>query len=71
MDAADTMFSYLCSYGVPFGVIAAGAIFVLLDGMGIGALLSGYLIMPTLTAFYENLEELLIHVRESCQNKHN
>ena len=64
MDAADTMFSYLCSYGVPFGVIGAGAIFVLLDGMGIGALLSGYLIMPTLTAFYENLEELLIHVRK-------
>lgn len=64
MGAADLVFSYLCAYGVPLCVIAMGAILILNGSMGIGVLLAGYLVMPTLTNFYENFEELVLNIHK-------
>ena len=59
-SAADQVFGYLCTYGVALGVITIGALLVAGGSMSIGALLTGYLIMPTLTRFYEYVEELIL-----------
>ncbi|MDE7209983.1 MAG: hypothetical protein K2O03_00905, partial [Lachnospiraceae bacterium] len=64
MDAQDMVFAYFCAYGVPLGVIAVGALLILGGGMGIGALLSGYLVIPTLTSFYGDFEELILNARK-------
>ena len=60
LSAADQVFGYLCTYGVPLGVITIGALLVAGGTMSIGALLAGYLIMPTLTQFYEYIEALML-----------
>lgn len=63
-DGADAMFSYLCTYGVPLGVIAVGALLIAGGSMGMGALLAGYLIMPSITRFYRYFEELVLNSRK-------
>ena len=64
LDAQDSMFAYLCAYGVPLGVIAVGALLIVSGNMGIGALLAGYLIMPTVTEFYQYFESLILNLHE-------
>lgn len=60
LDAADQVFGYVCTYGVSLGVITLGALLIAGGMMSIGALLAGYLIMPTLTQFYEYFEALIL-----------
>lgn len=64
MNAMDAMFEYLCTYGVPLGVIAAGALLIAGGNMGVGTLLAGYLIMPTITKFYRYFESLILNHHE-------
>ena len=64
MNAMDAMFEYLCTYGVPLGVIAAGALLIAGGNMGVGTLLAGYLIMPTITKFYRYFEALILNHHE-------
>ena len=64
MNAMDAMFEYLCTYGVPLGVIAAGALLSAGGNMGVGTLLAGYLIMPTITKFYRYFESLILNHHE-------
>ena len=64
MNAMDAMFEYLCTYGVPLGVIAAGALLIAGGNMGVGTLLAGYLIMPTITKFYRYFEALILNRHE-------
>lgn len=64
IDGADAMFGYLCTYGVPLGAAAAGALLIAGGRMGAGALLAGCLIMPTVTAFYETFAGLILNFHE-------
>ena len=64
MNAMDAMFEYLCTYGVPLGVIAVGALLIAGGNMGVGTLLAGYLIMPTITKFYRYFESLILNHHE-------
>ncbi len=64
MNAMDAMFEYLCTYGVPLGAIAVGALLIAGGNMGVGALLAGYLIMPTITEFYKYFESLILNRHE-------
>lgn len=64
MNAMDAMFEYLCTYGVPLGVIAVGALLIAGGNMGVGTLLAGYLIMPTITKFYRYFEALILNRHE-------
>lgn len=64
MNAMDAMFEYLCTYGVPLGAIAVGALLIAGGNMGVGALLAGYLIMPTITEFYRYFESLILNRHE-------
>ncbi len=64
MNAMDAMFEYLCTYGVPLGVIAVGALLIAGGNMGVGTLLAGYLIMPTITKFYRYFEALILNHHE-------
>lgn len=61
MNAMDAMFGYLCTYGVTLGAIAVGALLIAGGKMGVGALLAGYLIMPTVTIFYQYFESLILN----------
>lgn len=63
-DGMDALFSYLCTYGVPLGVIAVGALLLSVGSLDVGALLTGVLVMPTVTRFYEFLEGLILRRRE-------
>ncbi len=65
-DGMDALFSCLCTYGVPLGVIAAGALMLSRGSLGVGALLTGVLVMPTVTRFYQLLEELILQLREEA-----
>lgn len=64
MNAMDAMFEYLCTYGVPLGAIAVGALLIAGGNMGVGTLLAGYLIMPTITEFYRYFESLILNRHE-------
>lgn len=64
MNSMDAMFGYFCTYGVPLGVIAVGALLIAGGNMGVGALLAGYLIMPTVTQFYQYFESLILSRHE-------
>jgi ABC-type bacteriocin/lantibiotic exporter with double-glycine peptidase domain len=61
MNAMDAMFGYLCTYGVTLGAIAVGALLIAGGKMGVGTLLAGYLIMPTVTIFYQYFESLILN----------
>lgn len=62
MDGTDAMFGYLCTYGLPVVVIGIGSAMIAGGQMSLGALLAGYLMLPTLTRCYENLETLILNV---------
>ncbi len=64
MNAMDATFEYLCTYGVPLGAIAVGALLIAGGNMGVGTLLAGYLIMPTITEFYRYFESLILNRHE-------
>lgn len=64
--AMDAVFSFLSAYGAPLGAIAVGALLVSANRMGVGTLLSGYLVMPTLTEFYRYGAMLLRERREEA-----
>lgn len=63
-DAMDSVFGFICTYGVPLGTITAGAALISVGKMGLGTLLAGYLIMPTVTELYSYIEELILQSRE-------
>lgn len=64
MNAMDEVFGYLCTYGVPLGAIAVGALLIASGNMSVGTLLAGYLIMPTITEFYKYFESLILNHHE-------
>lgn len=55
IQATRDIFTYLCSYGNALGVIFVGAILVLTGKMSVGALMTGYLLLPILTSFYRTI----------------
>lgn len=61
MDGTDAMFGYLCTYGLPVAVIGVGAVWIARGQLSLGGLLAGYLMLPTLTRCYENLETLILN----------
>lgn len=64
LEAVREVFDYLCNYGASLGVIFAGAILVLGGHMGVGALMTGYLLLPTLTSFYSTIAEQVEDIRK-------
>lgn len=63
-DAMDAVFGFICTYGVPLGTISFGAVLIFLEKMGLGTLLAGYLMLPTITDFYRFIEGLILQNRE-------
>lgn len=47
-NAVSTVFQYLCDYGVPVSSVLIGAILVVRGQLTVGALLGGYLLIPTI-----------------------
>lgn len=62
--AVRVVFDYLCSYGAALGVIFAGALLIHSGAMSVGALMTGYLLLPTLTSFYQDLAGQLEEIRK-------
>lgn len=55
VSATRVVFDYLCSYGTALGVIFVGALLILVGKMTVGSLMTGYLMLPTLTYFYRTI----------------
>lgn len=55
LEAIRAIFTYLCDYGAALAVIGIGALLVLNGRMGVGALMTGYLLLPTLSSFYSTI----------------
>ena len=53
--AIRAVFDYICGYGASLGVIFVGAVLVLTGKMRVGALMTGYLLLPTLASFYRTI----------------
>lgn len=53
--AVRVVFDYLCSYGAALGVVFIGALLVLKGEMSVGALMTGYLLLSPLGAFYRTI----------------
>ncbi len=64
LDGADAMFQYLCTYGIPLGVFAVGALRISAGALEIGMLLAGFLFLPTVTTFYRYAEGLVLQRQE-------
>ncbi len=64
LDGADAMFQYLCTYGIPLGIFAVGAIRMAAGTLEMGMLLAGFLILPTVTTFYRYAEGLVLQRQE-------
>lgn len=62
--AAQVVFDYVCSYGTVLGVIFVGAVLVLANRMSVGSLMTGYLLLPTLTAFYSAVSDQLEEIQK-------
>lgn len=52
VEAVRAVFSYIYTYGTSLGAILAGSLLVWADQMSVGALMTGYLLLPTLTRAY-------------------
>ena len=52
VDAIRAIFRYICNYGTSLFAIFAGSLLVWAGQMSVGALMTGYLLLPTLTQFY-------------------
>ena len=55
LTATAEVFSYLSVYGGPLVLILTGALLVYTGRMSVGALMTGYLIFPTISAFYKKI----------------
>lgn len=55
LTATAEVFSYLSVYGGPLVLILTGALLVYAGQMSVGALMAGYLIFPTISAFYKKI----------------
>ncbi len=64
LEAVRVVFEYLCNYGVTLVVICVGAFLVLRGYMGVGALMTGYLLLPTLSNCYSTIAEQVKDIRE-------
>lgn len=64
LDGTDAMFQYLCTYGIPLGIFAVGAIRMASGTLEIGMLLAGFLFLPTVTTFYRYAEGLVLQRQE-------
>lgn len=64
LEAVRVVFEYLCNYGATLVVICVGAFFVLGGYMGVGALMTGYLLLPTLGNCYSTIAEQVKDMRE-------
>lgn len=64
VTALRAVFDYLCSYGAALGVIFIGAILISNHRMSVGALMTGYLLLPTLTAFYQSAAGMLEEIKK-------
>lgn len=57
LAALRVVFDYLANYGTALGVLAVGAALVLSGQMALGGLMTGYLLLPALTAFYQDMAQ--------------
>lgn len=64
LEAVRVVFEYLCNYGATLAVICVGAFLVLRGYMGVGALMTGYLLLPTLSNCYSTIAEQITDIRE-------
>lgn len=64
LDATRVVFDYLCNYGVSLGVIFVGAILVLTNKMSVGALMTGYLLLPTIMSFYRTISSQVEEIQQ-------
>lgn len=64
LEAVRVVFEYLCNYGATLVVICVGAFLVLSGYMGVGALMTGYLLLPTLSDCYSTIAEQVKDIRE-------
>lgn len=48
MEAKTEVLNFLCSYGVQIGTIMVGAVLISMKQLTLGALISGYMMLPTL-----------------------
>lgn len=58
MDAKTDVLDFLCSYGVQVGAVLVGAVLISLDKLTLGALLSGYLMIPAVRQCCQYIKDL-------------
>ncbi len=66
MNGKTEILGFLCDYGAKLAAILIGAMLISLDKLTLGALLSGYLIIPTVTQCFQYVQEW---VREKHDEK--
>lgn len=64
LDAANTVLDFWCSYGVQLGALLAGILLIAGKHMTVGALLSGYLIIPVIQEFAGYVKQWVSSFRE-------
>jgi ABC-type bacteriocin/lantibiotic exporter with double-glycine peptidase domain len=57
MNAGTEVADYFCTYGIPFGTILAGAVLVSVNRMTLGAMVGGYLMIPSLRQCFSYMKE--------------
>lgn len=62
-NAASTVFQYLCDYGVPVSSVLIGAILVVRGQLTVGALLGGYLLIPTIKQGWDYVRQTVNDVQ--------
>lgn len=68
MDAKTEALDYLCDYGVQLGSILVGSILISINELTLGALLSGYLMIPTIQQCFQYVKEFVTELHD--ENKY-
>lgn len=64
VEAVRAVFSYINSYGTYLGAILAGSLLVWAGQMSVGALMTGCLLLPTLTSVYSTISSQMEEIQK-------
>lgn len=64
MDAKTELLDFLCNYGVQVGAVLVGAVLISLDKLTLGALLSGYLMIPAARQCCQYIKDLVTEMHD-------
>lgn len=64
MDASNAALDFLCSYGIQLGALLVGILLIASNHLTVGALLSGYLLIPVIQEFTRYVQQWISNYHE-------